>query len=61
MSDTRKINTFSFEPSEERPLDIVIGSADKTTIPPKDEYTPAINIVPLRNKITIVKKRLTHN
>ena len=53
MSDTRKIDTFSFEPSENKPLEKVVGDADKNVFPPRDEYIPAVNIVPVKHKIVL--------
>ncbi len=53
MSDTRKIDTFSFEPSESKPLDRVVSDANKNVFPPKDEYIPAVNITPAKHKIVV--------
>jgi len=53
MSDTRKIDTFSFEPSNEKPLDKVVSDSDKNVFPPKDDYVPAVNITPQKHRIVI--------
>ncbi len=53
MSDTKKINTFSFKPSKDKPLDQVFDHAKKVIIPPKEEYISSVYVTPLRNKVVI--------
>lgn len=55
MSDTKKIDTFSFNPNYERPLDKVIIEADKMVFPPKDELKPVEERVP-----SIQIEQITH-